>query len=271
MSKLLASGIRLPVLLYHHVGPLRPGTFATLTVSPQKFRSQVEWLFRNGYQAITARDWWRCCSEGKELPKKPVLLTFDDGYEDLAEFAFPILKQHGFGATVFIVTSQIGGTNAWDQNNGSAAAHDLLNAEDILYWTRDGIEFGSHSVTHPDMTALSEQALDVEAGASSRELSAVLGQEVCSFAYPYGRMNAVVREAVNRNYRLAFTTEAGMNHLGSDLFSLKRTMVQSSDSLLDLRLRVMFGWNPFQEARRRIAQFRGRVPKTKELEQARVS
>ncbi|MCU1285365.1 MAG: hypothetical protein JWO13_1715 [Acidobacteriales bacterium] len=258
-------GMQLPVLLYHHVGPLRAGTFPTLSVSPERFRSQIEWLSRNGYQTTTTTDWLLWSSEGKPLPKKPVLLTFDDGYKDLAEFAFPILKEFGFGATVFIVTSQIGGTNDWDQRNGSAA-HALLSADEIIHWSRSGIEFGSHSVTHPDMTSLNETDLRTQSEDSARSLSGLLGTQADSFAYPYGGVNPAVREALSSKYRLAFTTEVGLNHLGSDLFSLTRTMVQSKDSLFDLRLRLIFGWNPIEGIRRRIAQLRGRVPKPDSLQ-----
>lgn len=108
-------GMRLPVLLYHHVGPSRPGSIPGLTVSPQRFERHVRWLARRGYTGICPSDWARWRREGKGLPHKPVLLTFDDGYEDLVEHAFPVLRRYGFGAAVYIVTGQLGGTNAWDQ------------------------------------------------------------------------------------------------------------------------------------------------------------
>ena len=116
----------LPVLLYHHVGPAQPGTHASLTVSPTRFERHVRWLAWRGYRGICPADWLRWLNEGKGLPDKPVLFTFDDGYADLAEFALPVLRRYGFGAAVFIVTRQLGGTNALGRSTRfwNASAHD---------------------------------------------------------------------------------------------------------------------------------------------------
>ena len=111
--------MRLGVLSYHHVGPQQPGTLLSLTVSPERFERQVRWLARHGYQGINPADWLRWRREGKGLPDKPVLFTFDDGYADLVDYALPVLRRYGFGAVVYVVTRQLGGTNAWDEVRGS--------------------------------------------------------------------------------------------------------------------------------------------------------
>src|SRR5262249_22102192 len=100
-------GRRLPVLLYHHVGPLRPGTIRELTVSSKKFDRQVRWLAHLGYVGIRPSDWLRWLRERAGLPEKAVLFTFDDGYSDLTEHALPTLQRYGFGAVVFVVTGQL--------------------------------------------------------------------------------------------------------------------------------------------------------------------
>ena len=102
-----AFGMRLPVLLYHHVGPHRPGTISGLTVSPERFEKHVRWLARRGYQGIRSADWLKWRREGKGLPDKPILFTFDDAYADLVKYAFPILHRYGFGASVYVVTGQL--------------------------------------------------------------------------------------------------------------------------------------------------------------------
>jgi hypothetical protein len=104
-------GIRLPVLLYHHIGRAHDGAYPLLTVSPQNFEQQIKWLARRGYSAIRTADWIAWCRFGSPLPPKPVLITFDDGYEDLARHAFPVLKRHGMTATIFIVSQCVGKTN----------------------------------------------------------------------------------------------------------------------------------------------------------------
>ena len=145
---------RLPVLLYHHVGPVRPQTHLSLTVSPAAFARQVRYLERRGYQGISPSDWLRWRFDGKGLPEKPVLLTFDDGYTDLVQFAFPVLEEHGFKAAVYVVTERMGGTNTWDEVRGGGC-HRLLTADQIQFWVKRGIEFGAHSRTHADLTTCS--------------------------------------------------------------------------------------------------------------------
>lgn len=247
-------GKRLPVLLYHHVGPQRPGTPPDLTVSPQKFAQQVQWLARRGYQGIRPADWLRWYREGKGLPDKPVLLTLDDGYADLVDYALPILRRYGFGAAVYIVTGQLGGTNAWDEAKGSGT-HRLMTAEQIRYWATQGIEFGAHSRTHADLTSLTSGELREEVLGSGSDLADLLGSRVVSFAYPYGFHNRAVDNCVRGAFDLAFLADdkaEGLNYLLTDPFQMRRTMVQPNDSLLDLELRARWGRNPILEFRAKL-------------------
>ncbi|HMD83181.1 MAG TPA: glycosyltransferase [Terriglobia bacterium] len=246
--------MRLPVLLYHHVGPLHPGTFPGLTVSPERFERHVRWLARRGYTGICPSDWVRWRQEGKGLPAKPVLLTFDDGYADLVEFALPVLRRYGFGAAVYIVTGQLGGTNAWDEARGSGTLH-LMTADQIRYWATQGIEFGAHSRTHADLTTLSANDLSEEVVGSGKDLESILGSRVVSFVYPYGFHNPTVDDCVRRAFDLAFlaTDEVeGLNHLLIDPSLMRRTLVHPNDSLLDLELRARWGHNPILDLRARL-------------------
>ncbi len=140
-------GMRLPVLLYHHVGPKGTRAHPELTVSPQRFERQVRWLAMRGYTGITAADWLRWVRQGKPLPPKPILLTFDDGYADLGEHALPVLRRYGFSAVVYIITGKIGGKVAWEEPR-DGESYTLMTAEQIRHWAREGIEFGAHSRTH---------------------------------------------------------------------------------------------------------------------------
>jgi len=247
--------VRLPVLLYHHVGPVRPGTIRGLTLSPERFERQMGWLARRGYIGIRPSDWVRWRREGKGLPEKPVLLTFDDGYADLTEYALPVLRRYSFGAVVFVVTGQVGGTNAWDEARGSGT-HQLMTAEQIRYWAAQGIEFGAHSRTHADLTTLAPHGLEQEVIGSGSDLSSIVGSRVVSFAYPYGAYNQTVCDCVRGAFDLAFCADdrmEGMNHLLTDPCLLRRTMVQTGDSLLALESRVRWGRNPIQNVRARVS------------------
>ena len=241
----------LPVLLYHHVGPSRPGTFPELTVSADRFERHIVWLARHGYVGICPSEWLAWCREGEPLPKKPVLCTFDDGYADLAEYALPVLRRYDFGAAVFVVTGCIGGENQWDQARGSQP-HRLMTAGQIQEWSAHGIEFGAHSRTHPDLTTLSGPQLDEEIQGSRDDLSAVTHRAVVSFAYPYGRVNKVVAERAGAVFDCAFSCQSGVNTVSNDLHALRRSMVQPDDSALALACRVRFGRYPVHEWRARV-------------------
>lgn len=248
-----------PVLLYHHVGPRRHGSFTTLTVSPMRFERHLRYLAEAGFTGITTSQWIAWCLNGEPLPDKPILLTFDDGYKDLATFAFPALIALGWGATAFVVTSQIGGTNLWDQENGSAA-HVLMDAQDISYWAARGIEFGSHSHTHPDLKTLQNTAqVEEEIVSSKRILESIVQREILTFAYPYGAADQRVRQWVASTYTSAHSTEIGLNSLGSDRTMMRRSMVMPGDTRIDLLMRAQFGWNPLEGVRIRAARLRGRV------------
>jgi peptidoglycan/xylan/chitin deacetylase (PgdA/CDA1 family) len=240
--------------MYHHVGPSKPGTYPELTVLPKRFERQIGWLARRGFVGIGPADWVEWLRTGKGLPDKPVLVTFDDGYADLAEHALPVLRRYGYGAVVFVVTGPVGGTNAWDEARGSGT-HRLLSTEQIRYWATQGIEFGSHSRTHADLTTLFANELQKEIVGSRDELARLLGAPVTSFAYPYGAYNRAVYECVRGAYRLNFRadeTTPGINYLCTDPHNLQRTMIHPRDGLADLECRIRWGHSPIQEMRTRI-------------------
>jgi peptidoglycan/xylan/chitin deacetylase (PgdA/CDA1 family) len=190
-------------------------------------------------------------SKGKPLPEKPVLLTFDDGYAELAEFALPVLERHGFGAVVFVVTQEVGGSNRWDEGRG-VGTQSLLTADQIKEWTTRGIEFGAHSRTHVGLTLLSEAAKYEEVTGSGMELAELLGDKVVSFAYPYGLYDDAALVAAREAFGLAFGCEEGLNTVNTDPFRMKRTMVLPGDSQLAFAWRVRRGFNPLLRLRRRL-------------------
>jgi peptidoglycan/xylan/chitin deacetylase (PgdA/CDA1 family) len=241
--------VRLPVLLYHHIGPSREGLYPTLTISPSTFQAQLRWLADRGYVGIRPADWLRWRRDGKALPTRPVLLTFDDGYADLAEHAFPVLREFRFGAAVFIVTARIGGKNTWDAGRGGLGTAPLMTKDQIRTWAARGIEFGSHSRTHADLTTLTHSQLQEEVSGSQEDLAEVLGTRPTAFAYPYGSHSEAVRQTARKAFDLAFTVTEGMNDSGTDLYRLKRTMMWPADTTRDLAWRLRLGWSPLRRLR----------------------
>lgn len=233
---------RLPILMYHNVGPIPPEDPFALTVAPGQFERQMGWLLARGYQTIWPSDWLAWRNKGKALPRKPVLLTFDDGYAEMAEYAFPVLRRYGLKAAVYVVTRRLGLTNTWDEVGGHRTMR-LMTADQVRQWAGNGIEFGSHTRTHPRLSYLSEKQLSEEIGGSRDDLQSLLGTEVRSFAYPYGdgADNSVVREPLRRTYELGLTVWEGLNLVETNPYELRRVMILPFDSLMHFEYKLRFG------------------------------
>jgi len=244
-------GMQVPALMYHRIGPALRGTNRELTLSPAQFERQIRWLAKLGYVGIRPSDWVNWCKSGSPLPPKPVLITIDDGYADLCDYALPILRCYGFSAVVYVVTDQIGGTNLWDQKTGSAPIP-IMAAEQIRYWSANGIEFGCHTRTHPDLTTIAGAELEREIVGSRDDLEAILGSRPVSFAYPFGMYNQESADCARRNFDLVVTCDEGRNQLAGDPQILKRSMVYPIDTILDVAFRVILGWNPIERARTHV-------------------
>jgi peptidoglycan/xylan/chitin deacetylase (PgdA/CDA1 family) len=240
---------RLPVLLYHRVGQQLPSTHPELTICPQRFESQLRLLVRQSFTGISAAAWLAALKEGAPLPPRPILLTFDDGYRDLAEQAFPALERLGWRATVFVSSSTVGGRSDWDAADGADLP--ILSADDLRTWADRGIELGAHGSTHCDLTEVEPEQLRREVVGGRDELAELLGRPITAFAYPYGRYNDAVRDLVGAKFDLAFGIDEGLNDTATDRTQLRRTMVQPGDTALDFLLRTRLGWSPLQRVRAR--------------------
>jgi peptidoglycan/xylan/chitin deacetylase (PgdA/CDA1 family)/GT2 family glycosyltransferase len=234
---------RLAVLMYHHVGPAVPGTYPDLTVTPEAFERQIARLASRGYVTISPADYVRVRRGAATLPPRAVMVTFDDGYADLVQYALPVLAKHRYGAVVFVVTGELSGTNSWDEVRGSAT-HRLLGPDDILAWRRLGIDFGGHSRTHASLPDLDDARLAAEVAGCRGDLRTLTGVDPVAFAYPYGDLDDRVVATAEQEFALAFTTDEGLNGLGTDARRLRRTMVMPRDSALDVLWRARLGFGP---------------------------
>src|ERR1700683_1089546 len=233
--------MRLPVLMYHHVGPLRAGIRPIQTVSPARFEAQVRWLVHRGFTPIGTADWIAWCNSAGTMPRRPVLITFDDGYADIAEFALPVLWRHRLNAVVFLVTDYIGKTNLWEGMVGRSKLQ-LLNERQIREGHARGIEFVSPSRTHPDLTVLSPEELRTEIAGSASDLERLLDERPKAFAYPYGRFNNRVREQVDQEFEIAMTSAEGCISSPSDTRRMRRLEILPVDSLLSFQLLITLGF-----------------------------
>ena len=188
-----------PILMYHYIRPV-PGpddpTGQGLSVSPEQFAAQMAYLAGQGFTTITMAELADIWQDSRPLPDKPVVLTFDDGYRDFYTAAWPILQQHGFSATVYLVSGVI-----------DEPAY--LTADMIAELDASGrVDFGAHTVTHSDLPSLSDLDAEAEIFGSKRAIETMLGHAVRTFCYPAGNYSdrelALVDTA---GYELAVTTE----------------------------------------------------------------
>jgi len=236
------------VLVYHDVGTPEKDSKPAQTIETEKFERQVRWLAEHGYTTVGIKDVIRWMRERIALPRRTVLLTFDDGYEGAARNALPVLFRYGFCAVVFVVTARVGSSNTWDEAKGFTTNR-LMDAEQIRLWSTRGIEFGSHSSTHADLTRLADSELEREIVGSREELAAITGSVPTSFAYPFGFLDARVGDSVRKAFPLAFSTIEGVNGALTDPHLIRRTVVDPNDTLVDLCFRVRLGLSPWAKIR----------------------
>lgn len=205
-----------PILMYHEIGPTPAGAaFPGLYVSRTEFTAQLRWLARQGYQPVSLRSvylYWRGL---RRLPKRPVVLTFDDGYRGHFTNAAPLLRARGWPAVLNLEYAHF--------------VHGDLTGRMIRRLLADGWELDSHTLTHPDLTAVDAATLREEVFRSRVLLRKRFGVPVDFFCYPAGRFDSrVVRTVRAAGYLAATTTQPGLASPKS-LFTLARIRVDSGD------------------------------------------
>jgi peptidoglycan/xylan/chitin deacetylase (PgdA/CDA1 family) len=221
-----------PVLLYHSVGEaFDPPRFVT----QEEFREQMLYLTSNGFTVLTAKELADIQLQGKPAPAKAVCLTFDDGHENFYLYAYQVLRELGLKATMFLISSRV----ADDE------AHRVVTPPRELIWPEVqemqayGIDFESHSVTHPHLRGMSSVQVKFEVEDSKAGLEAKLGVPVEIFAYPNGSEDRQARSIVaDSGYRMAFSVSAGLN----GVYDRQRISIHEHMKLKDFARAVAPTW-----------------------------
>jgi len=175
------SGPRVPILMYHSVSDSLFGKshpYYQINCSPPVFARQMRWLRQNGYRTMNLTQMWTAMETGQDV-SKTVVITFDDGYRDFYTEAFEALRQCGFSATIFLATDRIQNTPV------RIDGVDYLTWSEVAELHKAGIQFGSHTVSHPDLRSLSPEQIEYELGCSKETIEQKLGVPVESFSYPF--------------------------------------------------------------------------------------
>jgi peptidoglycan/xylan/chitin deacetylase (PgdA/CDA1 family) len=217
------SPLRVPVLMYHEV--VDPAeTSSRLVVSPEAFADQVAYLRDEGFTGITAGQLSSILAGGPgELPERPVVLTFDDGYGDFYVNALPLIKQHDLTATIFMTTGWIG---------LDGVAKRMLNWTELAEVAEQGIEIGAHTCKHPQLDQLRERELREELSASKNLLEDKLGFAVPGLAYPFGYSSRNVRQmARDLGYAYGYAVDNALSTTAADKFAIPRLTVGQTTSM----------------------------------------
>ncbi|MGH7846179.1 MAG: polysaccharide deacetylase family protein [Candidatus Binatia bacterium] len=223
----------LPILCYHHVGvPATGNGHRHLWLSRERFATQMAYLAEQGYSCLNLRDALASLNGGHEIPLRSAVVTFDDGYEDFRREAYPVLRSYGFRATVFLVAGAVGGVSRWAGN----PEFPLMGWKDIRELSPEGIEFGSHSLTHPRLTRVPLDAAERELRESRQILEDELGTAVHSFSYPYGAWDLNVEKLVREaDYQFACSMLQGNLHAPRARYHLKRVAVDELTPMAQFR------------------------------------
>ncbi len=215
------------ILEYHHVSDDVGEDGWAYTVPPADFAQQLDYLQAEGYTTITMQDFMRARKGKQELPEKPVVLTFDDGYEDNYTTLLPMLEERHMTAVVYMVTNSIGrkGYLSWNQ---------------LRDMQKRGIEIGSHTANHQPLTRL-----DREKQAEEMKLSKLLMEwnglkTIYSFSYPNGAYDEGMPELLQENeYLNAVTGDGGINTFKTNPYLLQRTNISHPRlGLMEFKLRL---------------------------------
>lgn len=229
----------IPILMYHQIAamPTSGAPLRGLCVAPEKFRTQMRWLKRFGYQGLSMRELEPYLRGEKR--GRVVGITFDDGYTNVLEHALPTLQECSFSSTTYFVAGHASGHNHWDASKGAARA-ELMSISQIEQWRDAGQEIGSHTMDHVHLTQLSLDQAEHQIKESKRVLEALYQVPVTAFCYPYGDCNEDIFALTHKaGYTNATTIERGLALPTDDLYRLPRVTVAGSIDLFSFFMKVL--------------------------------
>ena len=249
----------MPILMYHQVSAIPAREFRRYTVTVKEFARQMRWLAASGYRAIDLDTFARARRGETGLPDRPVVITFDDGFQGCADHAVPVLRSRGFTAVFYVVSGHVGGTSAWMRATLGIELP-LMSWETVRSLAAEGFEIGAHTVTHPRLTELDRAHCRAELVNARRRIEAEVGRPAAHLAYPFGAYNATVRELADEaGYLTACSTRPGLSDAADDRLALHRVNVYGHDSLLDFAFRVRLGTSLGERMARALGRMTGRL------------
>jgi peptidoglycan/xylan/chitin deacetylase (PgdA/CDA1 family) len=207
-----------PILTYHSID----NSGSVISTSPEKFRSQMQCLQDKQFHLISLHEMVTCLRENQLLPPRSAAITFDDGFKNVYSMAYPILKEYGYPATMFLVPGRSGKKNQWSGQPKGIPPLDLLDWEEVREMADSGIAFGAHTMDHADLSKLSFEQARREIVDSKLAIQRHLDQDVQVFAYPYGKYTSEIKAIIKDEFSGACSDRLDLVTPGSDIYSLPR-------------------------------------------------
>jgi peptidoglycan/xylan/chitin deacetylase (PgdA/CDA1 family) len=235
------TGAPVPVLMYHEVSTAPHPAFRRYTVTVREFARQMRWLAAFGYQTIDMDTLVRSRRGQGSLPKRPVVITFDDGFQGCADHAVPVLRSHRFTAVFYLVAGLMGETSRWLRPELGMELS-LMSWDTARALAAEGFQCGAHTVTHPRLAGLDPSRCRAELVDARSRLEDELGRPVVHLAYPYGSFDQAVKAAAaEAGYVTGCSTRPGLSGADDDLLALRRVTIYGHDSLIDFACRLRTG------------------------------
>ena len=227
--------VRVPILMYHHIALPPPDADAVrrdLSLPPEVFEQQLQYLVEQSYTSITLSDLIHHLARSAPLPPKPIILTFDDGYRDTYTEAFPLLQRYNTTGTFFLITGFI------DQGEP-----DYLSWAQVKEMHRAGMQFGSHTYTHPDLRDKPVEYLVWQILGSKEAIELRIREPVRFFSYPSGRYDQQTIDILrSAHFWGAVTSHQGMEQSSEHPFELRRIRVRGDETLASFAAKLEMEW-----------------------------
>ncbi|MDI6802824.1 MAG: polysaccharide deacetylase family protein [Bacteroidota bacterium] len=236
----LGNSNKIKVLMYHIVTDDKSfcSKNRNIAVHVSEFRNQMKFLDRCGFVTITFEDYLLYMNGELNLPKKPIILSFDDGFADVHQYAFPILQEFGMRAVLFILGDRKIKTNSWDHASG-ISPKPLLADYQIIEMHDAGFEIGSHALTHSKLTNIQREKAWEEISRSRMLLEIFLNTQVKSIAYPFGSVNKTLKIlAEEAGYQIGCGSYSGPLVFGKDRFEIHRINIPGQLTIFQFALRL---------------------------------
>lgn len=243
---------RIPVLLYHRIDSESDPKLRRHCVAPEAFAQQLAWLAQEGYATISLSRLQRHYCHGEALPDRPIVITFDDGYCCNYTRAFPMLRAHGYAATIFLAVDLM------RKNIPATESREaFMSWEEIREMRRAGFSFQAHGCSHRPLDTISLGEVAQEARESKARIEKELKTEVKYFCYPFSRYNEQIKQVIKREgYAGACGGPPFWEGGPRDWYEIGRTEILWSDSMAQFRFKIKNGLGHYYFTKRQLGKIK---------------